>query len=82
MPVQVAVDDADIAVLLEVKKSLSGNQVRFWWEPTVGRNQKPVKPTHVVIVAEEPQFASYVLFELERHRKMRTALHRSLPRLV
>lgn len=82
MSVQVAVDDADVQVLLELKKSLSGHPVRYWWEPAAGRNQKPVRPTHVVIVASEPQFAQYVLYELERHRRLRNSLQKTLPRLL
>jgi hypothetical protein len=81
MPVQIAVDDADVEVLLEIRKSLQGHPVRYWWEPAAGRQQRPVKPTHVSIVSEEPQFVEYVLFELAKHRQMRQALHKTLPRL-
>lgn len=82
MAVHVAVDDADVEVLLELRKSLPKHQVRYWWEPAAGRMQKPIKPTHVVLVSEEQSFVDYVLFELERHRRMRQALHKTLPRLL
>lgn len=82
MLVQIAVDEADVELLLQVRKSLANHAIRYWWEPVAGRLQKPLRPTHVSIVSEERAFIDYVLFELEKHRKTRQALSKNLPRLL
>lgn len=69
----IAVDDQDCAVLLDIQKTLVLGDVRYLWFPFQTRTGPKAEPTHVRVLASNPNHAEAALVALDESRKIRAA---------
>lgn len=69
-PYYLAVDALDITFLKKMK-AVVGLDLRLWWDPMAKRGQKPVEPTHVTIMSDNPSNREKVLAALLNDRANR-----------
>lgn len=78
-PYHIAVDPQDMVFLRGLQASEEmGKALRLWPEPFARRNQAPVAPTHVTIMAETEGERLWALTQLETDRRNRQMAETSL----